>query len=235
MNRRENLMKKVVVTGASGFVGGYLVRELIANHIKVISVVRNLQSSNENLPANDSNRIIYCDSSNISDLSNLINDRDIDAFYCLAWEGTSGQNRIDYEIQLKNAIFYIQALEVSKILGCKKFIGIGSISEMESLLINSVQGKRPPKLSFYGASKLYANMMTKALCASLDIEHIWVSITNTYGPKEKSERFIITTLKNIMNNNELILTSGYQLYDFIFVGDVARALYLILLNIKIFV
>ena len=48
--------------------------------------------------------------------------RGFDAFYHLAWEGTLGANRADYNMQLKNVAYAIEAAKAAAALQCKKFI-----------------------------------------------------------------------------------------------------------------
>lgn len=75
-------MKKVIVTGANGFVGYWLVRELVNNNVQVIAVVRNEQTNVSKLKELGNNiQIVCCELSQIEDLTNLIAEDDYDAFY----------------------------------------------------------------------------------------------------------------------------------------------------------
>ena len=42
-------MKKAIVTGATGFIGKFLIRELISQNIEVISIVRENAKNIENI------------------------------------------------------------------------------------------------------------------------------------------------------------------------------------------
>ena len=87
-------MKKAIVTGANGFIGSWLRKELLKNNVEVIAVVRNEQSNTETIPENV--KIVYSELDTIYDLVNKVFDRDIDVFYHLAWAGTGGKARDDY-------------------------------------------------------------------------------------------------------------------------------------------
>ena len=95
-------MKKIIVSGASGFLGSALVRNLANSDIKIFALVSDLSkidSSNSNI----GNIEYICINLNcIGDLCNSIKDKDIDVFYHFAWEGSSGKSRSDYKTQVRN-------------------------------------------------------------------------------------------------------------------------------------
>jgi len=53
-------MKKAIVTGATGFAGGWLVKELVSQGVKVIAVVRSEKSDVTLLKQHDNVRIVVC-------------------------------------------------------------------------------------------------------------------------------------------------------------------------------
>lgn len=220
-------MKKVIVTGANGFVGSHLVKELIKNNIQVISVVRSKNSNLDLLPKCENNKVVFCDLSEIRNLASLISDRDIDVFYHFAWEGSAGHVRADEELQTKNALWTVDSVRVAKELGCKRFIGVGSIMEKETVAAVYTDGNEPGLGYIYGTAKLTAHCISKSVAANIGIEHIWAMITNAYGPGELSPRFINTTIRKIINSEPLQFTAATQNYDFIYITDVAKAFYYI--------
>lgn len=227
-------MRKAIVTGANGFVGSYLVKELVNNNVKVISIVRNKDSNLYLLPKHDNNKVIYCDLSEIENLFNQISDRDIDVFYHLAWQGSAGQERADERLQTKNVLWTVDCVRVAKKLGCKRFVGAGSIMEKETIASVYTDDNEPGLGYIYGTGKLTAHCISKSVAANVGIEHIWAMITNAYGPGELSARFINTTLRKIINCQPLQFTSATQNYDFIYITDVAKAFYYIGLQGKPF-
>lgn len=227
-------MKKAIVTGANGFVGSHLVKELIANDIEVISVVRSKNSIMDLLPKSTMNRVVVCDLADIDDLTNLVSDSDIDVFYHFAWQGSAGQARADENLQIKNVLWTVKSLRVAKALGCKKFIGAGSIMEKETIAAVYADNNEPGLGYIYGTGKLTSHCISKSIAADIGIDHIWTMITNAYGPGELSPRFINTTLRKIINGESLQFTAATQNYDFIYITDVAKAFYYIGLQGKPF-
>lgn len=223
-------MKKALVTGANGFVGSALVRELTSNNIDVIAVVR---KNKGNLP--DNVRVITCELKDIKKLSELVYDRDIDVVYHLAWEGVSGALRSSISVQLDNIKGTIDCLYAAHEMKIKRFICAGSIMENEALYVTDSQGNIPGDIyiagsGIYGSCKYAAHALAISIAADLGIDLVWTRITNTYGAGEISQRFLGTTLRKIINDEPLRFTAATQNYDFVYVDDVARAFRLIAEN-----
>lgn len=216
-------MRKVIITGANGFIGSNVVKELLKHNITVIALDRD--GCNNNIP--DGVRFIPLDLDHISDLEDLILDRDIDTFYHFAWAGSAGKDRADVNLQLMNAAWTIECVKLAKNIGCKRFVGAGSIMEQETISATFTQESQPGTGYIYGGGKLIAHCMSKSIAADLGIEHVWAIITNAYGEGEKSPRFVNTTIRKIINGEPLMFTAATQNYDFVHVLDVAKAFYLI--------
>lgn len=218
-------MKKVIVTGAGGFLGKSLVQNLIKKGIEVFAVVRNLDKVEKELCKNTLLHILELDLIHIEELPQRIGETNFDVFYHFAWAGTSGLAREDYELQLWNVQMACRAVDIAKKLECKKFIHAGSLMEYESIKYMQAPGKRPVGNYLYRSAKLAAHYMAKAEAGKLGLPFINLIISNVYGRGEKSGRFINTTLRKILLEEETKFTSGTQLYDFINIKDAAEAFY----------
>lgn len=218
-------MKKALVTGANGFLGAALINELLQHNVSVIAVGR--EGRDNNIPNHENVRFVSFDITKICDLKDQVADTDIDIFYHLAWAGSAGPSRADTALQLQNAQWTVDSVRVAKEMGCKRFVGAGSIMEKETTTATFSQGSEPGMGYIYGGGKLIAHCMSKSVAAQVGIDHLWAIITNAYGEMEVSPRFINTTLRNIIKDKPLQFTAGTQNYDFVHVADVARALYLI--------
>lgn len=216
-------MKKALVTGANGFVGSALVRELLANGNKVIALDR--EGCSNNIPENA--RFVPHELSESGKLPEIIADRDIDVFYHFAWAGSAGAARADVDLQLDNVKWTVDCLRAAKEIGCKRFVCAGSIMEHETISAAYKQDNKPGLGYIYGSGKLAAHTICASVATDIGIDLVWAKITNAYGVGELSPRFINTTIRKIIRGEPLEFTSGTQNYDFVYIDDVARAFRLI--------
>ena len=216
-------MKKAIVTGANGFVGSNVCKELCSQGVKVYAVIKDEQENIDNVKNLPDIEIVYCDLDSITSLENKITERDIDVFYHFAWVGSAGPLRCDEEIQLQNALWTAQALRTADKMNCKKFVNAGSIMEKETYTAVYTQESTPGLPYIYGAGKLIARSICKPIANSLSIDLCWAVITNAYGAGEFSPRFVNSTIRKIIANEPLQFTAATQNYDFIYIDDVAKA------------
>lgn len=216
-------MKKAIVTGANGFVGSHVCKELCQNNVKVFAVVKDSNENIDNIKNLENIEIIYCELAEIGTLASKISDNDIDVFYHFAWVGSAGELRCNEEVQLQNALWTAQALRTADKMKCKKFVNAGSIMEKETYTAVYTQESKPGLPYIYGAGKLIARSICKPIANSLDIDLCWAVITNAYGVGEFSPRFVNSTIRKIIANQPLQFTAATQNYDFIYVDDVAKA------------
>lgn len=219
-------MKKVIVTGANGFIGSNLVNKLSNKGIKVFAFVRSKESIC-NIQENKNVEIIECNFNNYNDFDISLIKGNVDAFYHFAWNGNNGKSRADYTLQLSNVKYTLDAIKLAKRLDCSKFIFPGSIIEYEYKKLKNKLGCDISINNIYGISKITAREMGVVLSKNIGINFIETTISNIYGIGEKNERLVLSTIKKLLNNEETSFTDGNQLYDFIYIDDAVEAFYLV--------
>jgi nucleoside-diphosphate-sugar epimerase len=216
-------MENVIITGGNGFVGSNTVKYFLNQGVKVLSIDRGEKSSFEE----EGLSYLQCDVFNPDELKNKIPVGKYDTFIHFAWAGSAGPSRVDYNLQMKNALMTVECLKVAKEVGCLRFLCAGSIMEYEVEAAIHSQGSHPGMGYIYGMGKHIAHCMSKSVAADIGIDLLWPMITNAYGVGELSPRFVNTTLRKIINGEPLQFTAATQNYDFVYVTDVAKAFYLI--------
>lgn len=219
-------MKTAVITGANGFVGSAVTRELLAHGYRVYAVIR--QGHRQNLPPHQNLALLSCDLAELDRLPGLVpQNESFDLFYHFAWAGSAGPARADTALQLQNAQWTVAALRAAKTLGCKRFLGAGSIMEHETMAAAYTRENRPGLGYIYGSGKLAAHTMCMSVAADIGMDLIWPEITNAYGVGERSPRLVNTTIQKCIRGEPPQFTAGTQRYDFVYIDDAARAFRLI--------
>ena len=220
-------MKSVIITGANGLIGHYLVRELSGLGYKIYAVVRNNVEDISEIRNILNVEIVYCDLAEISKLLEIIKEKEIETFYHLAWAGSSGDLRREYKLQLWNVEKACDAVKIAYELKCKKFVGIGSVVELV-LKKNILRDDFLPEPEVnYAIAKVMANYMCKSLCKQLGMEYNWAHIANLYGEGDNTKNIVNYVMQKYLSGGVPKLTNGDQFADFIYVSDVARAIALI--------
>lgn len=217
-------MKIAVVTGANGFVGSAVVKELLSNNYKVYAVVRNNHS--DRLSDLDNVEIVNCELSDIDSLPGQITEK-CDVFYHFAWSGSAGKDRANTRLQLDNVQWSVESIRAAKKLGCSRFVFAGSIVEKECLAAAYTGGNRPGLGYIYGGGKVAAHILCSSVAVAEGIDLLWGEITNAYGVGEVSPRLVNSTIRKCIAGVSPEFTAGTQNYDFVYIDDVARAFRLI--------
>lgn len=217
---------KAIVTGPTGALGTALIHKLVSEKIQVLAVVHRGSRRISNIASSPLVHIVECDLAEIGNLSRIIFERDYDAFFHLAWDGTFGEKRNDLDLQLSNVSATLRAVEQAKILGCRVFLGAGSQAEYghKNTTIRPDDYCQPD--TGYGAAKLEASHLSRILCSRLGIKQVWCRVFSAYGPFDGPNSLVMSEITTLLHQNSMDFTKGDQIWDYLYSKDVANAFYL---------
>ena len=159
-------MNSAIVTGSNGFVGTALLHELVDHQVKVYAVVKDEKEPIDSIRDLPGVEIVYCEMDELGSLPEKISGQP-EVFYHLAWAGSTGAARADYMLQFKNAEWMLNAVNVAKELGCRRYVGAGTLAELDVNAYSPLNGSTPNTVSCYGVAKIAAHLMSKAQCNSV--------------------------------------------------------------------
>lgn len=214
--------KTVVITGATGMLALALMRRLTTENCYIYAVVRPGSSRISNIPKSPMIKIVECDLKDYQKLSAMISVQ-CDAFFHFAWDGTYGAARNDMELQTNNIRYSIYAAKTAAELGCKVFLGAGSQAEYgrKEAVISPETSVFPE--NGYGMAKLCAGQMTRIVCQSKGVKHIWCRIFSTYGPYDGKQTLVMSCISKLLNGEKPSCTKGEQMWDYLYCDDAAKA------------
>lgn len=216
-------MKRIIVTGATSFIGIHLIKKLLQDNYKVYAVVRPNSKNIARLPKHSNMVILEVELSNTKDILNYISG-DIYAFYHLAWEGVRAPYRDDKVMQEKNYQATIDAFEVALSLNVKKFIGIGSQAEYGKFNGDVDEAYPCNPLTEYGKSKYATYLTILKLASEKNIKFYWPRIFSAYGPYDYEKSLIMTCIDKMQKNETIDMTECTQNWDYIYIDDIVEAL-----------
>lgn len=208
--------KKVLITGANGFVGRQLVRYLTSLGADVTQIVRNI---------GDNPKAIACDIANRSSLESIFSQNSFFACFHLAADALVEQGEsLPYET-LKNNIFgALNILELGRIYKTKRLI-IASTVHVYGDSQNPYEEGDPPRPSRpYETSKTCVDVIAQSYADTFDLPVLIPRFANIYGPGDLHfSRIIPKTIKNILHNVPPTMWGGNAVREYLYIDDVLRA------------
>jgi UDP-glucose 4-epimerase len=212
-------MKTAILTGATGFLGHWLLRELLEKDIFVYAVCRKNSNRLYKLSGLSNVKIIELDTNEISLLPEYIDNAD--TFYHLAWGG----ERNDFSAQMKNVQFSIDAINAANQIGVKHFIATGTQAEYGICKDKIDENHVTNPYNAYGACKLSTYFILKTLSKQLNLPFTWIRIFSVYGDDDDQNTLLISYLVKCFKEKKIPeLSTCENLWDFLYAQDAADAL-----------
>ena len=220
-------MKTAIVTGACGFIGSNLVTELLENDYAVCAVIRKDEEIYADFAINDKVALLFYDMVDYWKLRDEHILIDADVLYHLSWAGVSDELSQSYKIQLQNVQNSCDLFESAIALKVKRFVFAGSIMEYEHDKAIQKGYYNLSKRNIYHIAKNTARNILQVIANNSGVEYLPITISNVYGPGDRSTRLINQLIISIISKKKLSLTRCEQKYDFIYIDDAVRAIRLV--------
>ena len=219
-----------IVTGATSFIGIALINKLINENEKVIAIVRPDSSRKLCIPKCENVSVVF---SELSDLDKLqLNNDKCSTFYHIGWSSDYIDPRFNLSGQLKNVEYAEKAFCLAAKYNCEAFLSIGSQAECGRIsgCITPYTAAKPE--TAYAIAKVVINEKLKSLCEEKKIKFCSPRLLSGYGPYDRPTTMIMSCITAGLKNVPLEMTTAEQIWDYIYVDDIANALYLIAKNGK---
>ena len=215
---------KVIITGATSFIGRALIEKILKmQQYEIIAVVASDSLRKENIPKSERIKIIESDLKDIGMIERDVADS-VAALYHIGWSSRFSNPRYNIEGQMQNVDYLKKVIHLGKRLGCRRILGIGSQAECGRVSepISELTPDHPE--TAYAAAKCRAYEMGMELCGRYGIDFYWSRLLSAYGPGDKMHTMIMSCLDAAVHKKKVEFTKCGQIWDYIYVDDVAEAL-----------
>lgn len=211
-------MKKIVLTGSTGFLGSTLTSRLNAEGLETVGIIRGDSRGGDRVTYAKEN--VYF--SEVNELSDLVDWSQIGAIIHLATSYGRGDS---LAVETCNVELPKKLLSLSQSFGVTSFLNADSFFSDVDISY--------PYLKEYRESKRRFREFARVSAESHHTKIINLRIFHMYGPHDKPGKFVHDMLTSIRGNEtEIFLTDGQQRRDFIHVEDVANAFICVLRNVN---
>lgn len=205
---------KIILTGATGFLGKYVHQKLLESKHQVYVISRKPPFG----------KLWYqADILNHKETGKIVQNIDADVLVHLAWDVTHGEfwnspKNIAYAEASKSLFDYFLKA------GGKKIISAGTCAEYptsdKAISENAVS---KDKLTQYGYAKREVyDYLNSLIQKSSDLNFTWLRIFGIYGPGENEERFFPKVIRHIKYSTPFEIKTPDCFMDYVYVKDVAN-------------
>lgn len=215
--------RRVLVTGAAGFIGANLVRDLARQGAEVHAVVRastDLWRIADILPNLHLHRVDLIDREGLKSTVRRIPP---EVIFHLTAHGVSPLHKDSSEVLGTNVLGTVNLLEATAPLDYHRLVHFGSSLEYGPKNTRMSESDLLEPVTFFGATKAAATLICQQFARAHRRPVVVLRPFSVYGYWEAPTRLVPTAILAILRNQEISLTSPGYRRDLIFVEDVVEA------------
>ena len=212
---------KVLITGATGFIGSHLVKFLLSKGIKIVIVKH--PDDNSLIPKDVTAFTFDYNSKNDID---FMKNQNIDAVIHLASLFLSSHTSNDIKPLIETNIFFsTYTLECSVKSDIKCFLNTGTFWQ-------HYQNAEYSPANLYAATKEAFQVLAQYYIQTNQIHFNTLKLSDTYGPDDTRPKILNLFEKISRTGEQLDMSPGEQIIDISYIDDIVAAYYRLLLLLR---
>lgn len=214
--------QRIVMTGATGFIGSHAAQEFLKAGAQVYALVRPGSAHRDMLPRHERLQVVECSLDQVAACVETIGRAD--GFLHFAWGGVNRQEIDSPEVQAANIAGSLNCVRAAHLLGCRIFMDAGSRVEY-GITEDGVMAETAPchPVNEYGKAKLKFYEEAKPLCREWGMTYYHLRFFSVYGTGDHPWSIVSTLVRELPKGETVSLSACTHHWNFMEIGDAARA------------
>jgi len=213
----------VLVTGGTGFLGGHLVRRLVALGARVHILARPRSSPERIADVLPSVKILAGDIRARRSVAAAVAAAEPEYVFHLAAYGVDPRRRDPTTIVATNVVGLVHLLAALRAVPYRRLVNTGTCFEYGNRRAPIPETAPVDPLNVYAASKVMALHLCRLHAAQHGENIVTLRPFTFYGPGERADRLIPAVIGAIIAGRPIRITAGRQTRDYTYVEDMAAA------------
>ena len=206
---------KILITGATGFIGLPLMLSLVDQGHEILALTR--------APLKELKSITFLQADLSSPITyyEIVSSFEPEVVIHIAWEGIpnfsfeNSKNNLNYSLDFFSYIINLGC--------CNKIIVSGSCFEFNNFNGECLESDKGIPKDYFTWAKHSLLLWLETECNIAGIQLGWLRIFYVYGPRQRSESLIPSILSNLKNGNLPQIRTPKNSNDFVYIDDVIEA------------
>ena len=213
----SDLIRRAVVTGATGFVGSHLVQRLLADNCSVVAIVRPGASLVRLRELGVDTQIKVVPAQSWSGVAERVRIEEPDVVFHLASRFIS-EHRTEHvqDLIASNVLFGTKLVEAMTSAGALRLVNAGTSWQHYNDAVYD-------PVNLYAATKQALETIIQYYHKALGLNVIHLKLFDTYGPFDPRCKLIQVLIRSTIDGERLAMSPGEQLIDLVHVADVVDA------------
>lgn len=215
---------RVLLTGATGFLGAHVARLLASEGCQVFCLVRPESDLGRLAGVRDHLQFVAGDVLDGPQVTAAVQQAQPELCLHLAWYAEPGV----YLHSPRNVEYIGASLHLAARLaeaGCRRLVVAGTVAEYDADYGYLAESTPTRPVTLYAASKVATQTVLARLAEQVGLAVAWTRIFYIYGPGEHPKRFVPDVVTTLLRGEPTRTTLGEQVRDYLHVADVAAALW----------
>ncbi len=214
---------RIVITGATGFIGSNLARVFLEQGAEVFALVRPGSSHISALLSHENLHVVFKSLDCVMDCVDEIGQAD--GFFHFAWGGVNRQEIDSPKVQAENVAGSMECVRAAAALGCRIFMDAGSRVEYgltEGIMQEDIACH---PINQYGMAKLEFYEKARPLCEKLGMTYYHLRFFSVYGAGDHPWSIISTLVRELRQDKTVSLSACLHQWNFMYIEDAVNAVY----------